>query len=43
MKKIIKWIKEHLPRWLDINESKHWEKKSSTWEDTAPSDFEQND
>ena len=43
MKKIIKWIKEHLPIWLDIIESNPWEKKSSTWEDTAPSEYEPND
>tara|TARA_R100000008_G_scaffold81542_1_gene64903 strand:+ start:874 stop:1005 length:132 start_codon:yes stop_codon:yes gene_type:complete len=43
MKKIIKWIKEHLPRWLDINEPKPWEKKPPTWEDTAPSEYEPHD
>ena len=24
MKKILKWIKEHLPRWLDLSHSEPW-------------------
>ena len=40
MKPILKWIKEHLPRWFDLSHSKPWEKKPPTWEDTAPSEYE---
>ena len=25
MKKILHWIKEHLPRWLDLNHDKPWD------------------
>ena len=25
MKKILQWIKEHLPRWLDLSHSEPWE------------------
>ena len=25
MNKILKWIKEHLPRWLDLSHSEPWE------------------
>ena len=24
MKKVFKWIKDHLPRWLDMNEPRPW-------------------
>ena len=32
MKKIFKWVKEHLPRWFDISEPTPWypPKKDST-------------
>ena len=32
MNKILKWIKEHLPRWLDLSHNQPWEnpKKSTT-------------
>ena len=43
MKPILKWIKEHLPRWLDLSHSKPWEEKRPTWEDTAPSEYEPNE
>jgi len=39
MNKILKWIKEHLPKWLNLSHDKPWE-KSPTWEDTAPSEYE---
>ena len=43
MKKIFKWVKEHLPRWLDLSHHKPWEKeppKPFEWEDTAPSEYQ---
>jgi hypothetical protein len=40
MRKISKWIKEHLPKWLDLSHHKPWEKKPPNWEDTAPSEYE---
>jgi hypothetical protein len=43
MKKIFKWIKEHIPKWLDLSHSKPWEKEPPEWEDTAPSEYEPND
>jgi len=26
MKKILQWIKEHLPRWLDLSHDEPWDK-----------------
>ena len=44
MKKVWKWVKEHLPRWLNLNHSKPWEKRPPVdWEDTAPSEYEPDD
>ena len=40
MKKIWEWVKEHVPRWVDISNPKPWEKKPVDWEDTAPSEYE---
>jgi|TARA_B100001996_G_scaffold306499_1_gene247708 hypothetical protein len=39
---MLKWIKDHLPKWLDLSHSKPWEKEKDThtWEDTAPSEYE---
>ena len=43
MRKIITWIKEHLPRWLNLSHDKPWEKEPPNWEDTAPSEYEPSD
>ena len=43
MKKVLLWIKNHLPRWLDLSHDEPWEKeppKPFDWEDTAPSEYE---
>jgi len=29
VRKIGKWIKEHLPRWLNLSHDKPWDKKPS--------------
>jgi len=26
MKKILNWIKEHLPKWMDLDHQRPWEK-----------------
>jgi len=43
MKKVLNWINDHLPKWLDLSHSKPWEKEPPEWEDTVPSEYEPND
>jgi len=28
MKKVFKWIKEHLPKWIDLSHDKPWSKNN---------------
>jgi len=36
MKKILHWIKEHLPRWLDLSHDKPWNTSKEDDESTKP-------
>tara|TARA_B100000902_G_scaffold379775_1_gene414441 strand:+ start:586 stop:714 length:129 start_codon:yes stop_codon:yes gene_type:complete len=40
---MIKWIREHLPKWMNLDDHKPWEKEPPNWEDTAPSEYEPNE